>query len=88
MIFSFLIKKSRLKTIEIEISFFHSLGNLKSRTLDYFFYASRIRHNFPYKLILISMRSVEIFLKLPMKNSTSAFNHWDDFRMRNPNARN
>ena len=27
----------------------------KGRTLDYFFYASHIRHNFPYKLIPISM---------------------------------
>ena len=55
VIFSFLIKKSRQKAIEIEIAFFHSLGNPKGRTLDHFFYASHIRHNFPYKLIPISM---------------------------------
>ena len=36
MIFSFLIKKSKLNSIEIEIAFlFHSLGNLKGRKLDY-----------------------------------------------------
>ena len=56
MIFSFLIKKSKLKAIEIEIAFFFlPLGNPKGRTLDYFFYASYIRHNVPYKLIPISM---------------------------------
>ena len=54
MIFSFLINKSRLKVIEIETAFFHSLRNPKVRTLDYFFYALHIRHNFPYKLIPIS----------------------------------
>ena len=55
MIFSFLIKNSRLKAIEIETAFFHSLGNLKGSVLDYFFYASHIHYNFPYKLIPISM---------------------------------
>ena len=34
---------------------FHSLGNAKGRTLDYLVYALHIRHNFPYKLIPISM---------------------------------
>ena len=65
-IFSFLIKKSRQISIEIETAFFHSLGNLKGRTLDHFFYASHIRHNFPHKLIPID-ELVEIFLKLSMK---------------------
>ena len=37
VIFSFLIKTSRQKAIEIEIAFFHSLGNPKGRTLDHFF---------------------------------------------------
>ena len=55
VIFSFLIKKSRQKAIEIETALFHSLGNPNGRTLDHFFYASHIRHNFPYKLIPISM---------------------------------
>ena len=55
MIFSFLIKTSRLKAIEIETAFFHSFGNPKGLTLDYFFYASHSRHNFLYKLIPISM---------------------------------
>ena len=55
IIFSFLIKKSRLKVIEIETAFFHSLGNPKGCMLDYFFYASHIRHNFLCKLIPISM---------------------------------
>ena len=54
-IFSFLIKMSMLKAIEIETAFFHSPGNPKGRMLDYFFYASHIHHNFPYKLIPISM---------------------------------
>ena len=55
VIFSFLIKKSKQKAIEIETAFSHSLGNPKGRTLYHFFYASHIRHNFPYKLIPISM---------------------------------
>ena len=55
VIFSFLIKKSRQKAVEIEIAFFHPLGDPNGRTLDHFFYASHIRHNFPYKLIPMSM---------------------------------
>ena len=39
----------------MEIAFFHPLGDPKGRPLDNFFCASHIRHNFPYKLILISM---------------------------------
>ena len=35
--FSFMIKKSRQKAIEIKITFFHSLGNPKGRTLDHVF---------------------------------------------------
>ena len=60
VIFSFLIKKSRQKAIEIETAFFHSLGNPKVRTFD-FFYASHIRHKFPYKLIPISMSQLKYF---------------------------
>ena len=48
-------KESRQKAIEIEIAFFHSLGNPKGHTLDHFFYASHTRQNFPYKLIPILM---------------------------------
>ena len=55
VIFSFLIKKSRQKAIEVEIASFHPLGNPKGRTLDHFFDVSRIRHNFSYKLIPISL---------------------------------
>ena len=55
VIFSFLIKKSRQNAIEIEIAFFHPLGNPKGHTSDQFFYASHIRHNIPYKLLPISM---------------------------------
>ena len=55
VIFSFPIKKSRQKAMEIEIAFFHPLGSPEGGTLDHFFYASHIRHNFPYKLIPISM---------------------------------
>ena len=55
VILSFLIKKSRQKAIEIEFAFFHPLGNPNGRTMDYFFCASHIRYNFPYKLIPISM---------------------------------
>ena len=121
MIFSFLIKRSRQKAIEIEIAFFHPLGNGRKldyspwewsqvglfplgmvaswiiplgngrkldyspwewsqvglfplgmvaswiiplgngRKLDYFFYASYIRHNFPYKLILLSLSYLKYF---------------------------
>ena len=59
MIFSFLIKKSKLKAIEI--AFFHPLGNPKGRTLDYLFYASYIRHNFLYKLLPISTSYLKYF---------------------------
>ena len=55
VIFSFLIKKSRHKAIEIETALFHSLVNPKRCTLDDSFYASHIRHNFPHKMIPISM---------------------------------
>ena len=47
VILSLLIEKSRQKAIEKEIAFFHSLGNPKGHTLDHFFYASHIHHNFP-----------------------------------------
>ena len=50
VIFSFLIKMLRQKATEIEIAFFHLLGNSKGRTLDHFFYASHICHKFLYKL--------------------------------------
>ena len=80
MIFSILIEMLMPKAIEIEIAFFHSLGNPKGHTLDYFFYASHIRHNFlPYKLIPISMSYLKYFLS-HHENSTSVFNYWDDFR--------
>ena len=59
VIFAFLIKKSRQK--EIEIAFFHSLGNLKGQTLDHFFYVLHIRHKFPYKLIPMSMSWLKYF---------------------------
>ena len=61
IIFSFLIKNSRLKAIEIETECFHSLGNPKGSMLDYLFYASHIRYNFPYKLIPISMSKLKFF---------------------------
>ena len=64
MIFSCLIKKSKLKAIEIETAFFNPLENPKGRTLDYFFYAS-----------YISKKS----LKVINENSTSPFNYWDNF---------
>ena len=38
IMFSFLIKKSRLKAIEIETALFHSLENRKDRAFDCFFY--------------------------------------------------
>ena len=68
VIFSFLIKKSRQKAIEIEIAFFfHSLGNPKGRTLDHVLYVSHIRHNFPLQTYTYMGELVEIFLKLSMK---------------------
>ena len=67
VIFSFLIKKSRQKAIEIETAFFHPLGNPNGRTLDHFFYASHIRHNFPLRTDTYINELVEIFLKLSMK---------------------
>ena len=54
--------------METETAFFHSLGNPKGRTLDHFFHASHIRHNFPYKLTDTHIDElVEKFLKLLMK---------------------
>ena len=41
--------------------FFILLGNPKDRTLDYLLYASHIRHNFPNKLIAISMSYLKYF---------------------------
>ena len=62
MIFSFLIEILMLKAIEIEIAFFHSLGNPEGRTLDYFFYASHIRHNVPYNQLKLSTKTVQVHL--------------------------
>ena len=67
VIFSFLIEKSRQNAIEIETAFFHPLGDRKGRTLDYFFYASHIPHNFPYETDTYFNVLVKIFLKLSMK---------------------
>ena len=39
VIFSFMIKVSRLTAIETETAFFHSLGNPKGRMFDYVFCA-------------------------------------------------
>ena len=48
-------QKVKQKAIEIETAFFNLLGNPKGRTLDHFFSTSYVCHNFPYKLIPISM---------------------------------
>ena len=56
------VKSSRNKTC-----IFHSLRNPKGRTLDYFFYVLHIRHNYPRKLIPISMSYFFILLKLSME---------------------
>ena len=67
VVFSFLIKTSRQKAIEIETAFFHSIANPKSRTLNYFVYASHIRHNFPLETDTYIDEIAEIFLKLSVK---------------------
>ena len=61
VIFSFQVKKSRQKVIEVETAFFHSLGNPKGHAFDHFFCASHIRHYFPYNLIPISMSWLKYF---------------------------
>ena len=48
-------KKVKAKSNRNRNCIFHPLGNPKGLTLDHFFYASHIRHNFPYKLLPISM---------------------------------
>ena len=73
--YSFLIKKSRQKAIEIETVFFHSLGNPKGGTLDDLFYALCIRENW-YLYRWVSWPISEVI----NENSTSAFIYWDDFR--------
>ena len=83
MTLSFLIKKSTLRAIEIEPTFFHSLGNPKGNMLNYF-YDSHIRHNFSYKLIPIYIDELgERFPKLSMKDSKIAYTYWDEFRYHN-----
>ena len=69
MIFSFLIKKSRLKVIDIEIAFFHSLGNPKGRTLDYLLYVLCFTYPplLPLQTDTYINELVETFLKLSMK---------------------
>ena len=64
VLFSFLIKKSRQKAIEIEITFFHPLGNSKGRTLDNFFL---LHISAVTSLNTYINELVEIFLKLSMK---------------------
>ena len=49
------------KAIEVETVFIHPRGNPKGRTLDHFFNASHILHNFLYKLIPISMSQLKCF---------------------------
>ena len=53
--FHFWSKRQGKKAIERETAFFSSPWESKGGTLDHFFYASHICHNFPYKLIPISM---------------------------------
>ena len=65
--FFFLIKKSRQKAIEIEIAFFHPLGNPKARTLNHSFYASHIRHNFCFLSDIYINELFEIFMELSKK---------------------
>ena len=49
-------KKKDTQEWGVEIAFFfHFFGNPKGRTLDYFFYASHVFQNFPYKMIPVSM---------------------------------
>ena len=78
VIFSFLIKRSKQKVVEIEFAFFHSLGNPKCRPLDRFFYASHICHKFPYKLIPMSMSYLK-YSEVINENSTSTVNYLDNF---------
>ena len=50
VIFSSLIKSQGQKAKEIKTAFFSFPCGPKDHTLDHFFHASHIRHNFPYKL--------------------------------------
>ena len=51
-----------LKLVEIDIALvFHSIGNPNGCTLDYFFSAVNIRHNFSYKLIPKSTSYLKYF---------------------------
>ena len=66
--FSFLIRKSRQKAIEIELAFFHSLGNPKGCTLHHYFYALHICDNvLPLQTYTYTDELFEIVLKLAMK---------------------
>ena len=67
MIFSFLIKKLRLKAIERETAFLHSLGDPMGRKLYYFLYASHIHILLPLQSDTYINELVEIFLKLSLK---------------------
>ena len=80
VIFSFPIKESRRKAVVIESAFFHSVGNPRGRTLDNFFYASHIRHNFPCRLIPISLVNLNIS-EVINGNSTGALNYLGDFKL-------
>ena len=83
MIFSFLIKKSKLKAIEIEAAFFIPLG-IPRVTCLIIFYGSHIRHSFSYKMdTYIDELGKKIFPMLSMKKSTIAYTYWDEFRHHN-----
>ena len=78
MIFSFLIKKSRLKAIEIEIAFFILLGipRVARWIISFTLHISVITSPTNWYLYqLVSWNISEVI----NKNSTSAFNYWDDF---------
>ena len=74
------ISDQKVKAKAIEIVLLYCLGNPKGRTsAGCFFYASHITSLLPLQTDTYIDDSVEIFLKLSMKNSTSACNYWDDF---------
>ena len=71
---------SKRQAVEIEIAYFHSLGNPKGRTLDHFFifYISVITSPTNWYLCRwVSWNISEVI----NENSTSAFNYLDDFRV-------
>ena len=92
VIFSFLLKKSGQKAVEIETAFFSFPWESRGSHIGSFPFCFTYPSELPLQTDTYIDELVEIFLKLSMKtvyyyysqvmNENSAFNYWDGFSLR------